>query len=195
MHRVPEARDLRLSTFNWRRVIFSHLFFIIVLIHQDSSLTMLPFEIPANALYKLFFITSVTVLNGFIKLTLLTLRTCSSSIPDRTLIFIYQFLESFEIDTDIDLLNNGLPIQTTIDISYLIEHLYGILIEVKNIPRVRNTETIRTLVYRAAIAFTQQDILPVPNSRILKRILFRVRYIEDLTDNYEPRQMNFNNGQ
>ena len=142
---------------------------------------MLPFEIPTNALYKLFFITSVTVLNGLIKLTTLTLPTYSSSIPDRTLTFIYQFLESFAIDTDIDLLNNSLPIQTTIDISYLIEHLYRILIEANYIPRFRNTETTRTLEYRAAIAFMQQDILPVPNSRILKRILFRARYIEDLS--------------
>ena len=142
---------------------------------------MLPFEIPTNALYKLFFITSVSVWNGFIKLTTLTLPTYSSRIPNRTLTFIYQFLESFEIDTDIDLLNNSLPIQTTIDISYLIEHLYRILIEANYIPRFRNTETTRTLEYRAAIAFMQQDILPVPNSRILKRILFRARYIEDLS--------------
>ena len=56
-----------------------------------------------------------------------------------------------------------------------------ILIEANYIPRFRNTETTQTLEYRAAIAFMQQNILPVPNSRILKRILFRARNIEGLT--------------
>ena len=80
--RVPEARDLCLSTFNWRRVIFSHISFYIRSHSSRLILTMLPFEIPGNALYKLFFITSVTVLNGFIKLTILTIRHVIQAFPN-----------------------------------------------------------------------------------------------------------------
>ena len=43
----------------------------------------------------------------------------SPNIPDRTLTFLYQFFESFEVDTDIDLLNNCLSIQTSIEVSFL----------------------------------------------------------------------------
>ena len=151
------------------KLFFLKYFFLLSFsFHQVLSVTMLPFQIAASVLYKLSFINSATVLNGFIKLTTLDLLAFSPKIPDHTLTFLYQFLESFEVDTDIDLLNNCLPVQTAKDISFLIEQLYGILIEANYIPSFMDTETTQTTEYRAAIAFMQQGIFPIPNSRNLK---------------------------
>ena len=78
-------------------------------------------------------------------------------------------------------LNESLPLQLSIDISFLIECLYDTLIEANYIPNYLTNEYAHTLEFLSAITFNRHGTSPYPESRPLKRILFRNQYAYDLT--------------
>ena len=120
-------------------------------------------------------------MNGFEQISNRTIPHVIPDIPHETLTWIYNFLERFSTETNHNMFNVTLPLQLSKDISLLIEHLYDSLIEANYVSSYLTNEYAHTLEFLSATTFNQHGTSPYPESRALKRILFRNQYAYDLT--------------
>ena len=130
--------------------------------------------------FQLSSLTSTTVMNRLRYLADITLPYYIPDIPHDTLEWIYDFLELFNMDTDISAMNETLPVKATTDISFLLEFLYGTLIEAHYLPTYLSNQYSTTLQFFSAIIINENVRIEQSIPRLLRPVSFRNQYARDI---------------
>ena len=138
-------------------------------------------EIKAPELYTMFRVTSPRVIKGFELLASLHIPHYIPDIPKSTLATIYNFLENFATDTDLELLQHILPPNLITDIFFQLEELEETLDQADYIPDFFTHTYCKTLQFQSASCFALHGTSNYPKSTLLKRIIFRAQYADRLS--------------